>query len=251
MARMTARTTTTSPITLTLTARVAELVVHAVPGLTEATVDITGPADILDETVVEPTGPTWSIRIPTPATSTIGTTIAGGSVVFTSGTIQGPVVMSAGRTIIGGRLVEAGPLPDPIRVTVRIPAGSNLSVPHLDTGSAALTGLFGTIDFGGRNAPLLLAGSAREVRATTVNGAISLQGRTAQVHATTLNGTVRVERADGETVARTTNGNVVVAAAGPGRIDAQTVNGNVQVTGAQMYRVQVRAATLNGSRSVQ
>ena len=244
---------TTGPITLDLTAPVADITIRTRPELATATLQVSGPDEITSNVTENMAAGRWTVRVPEPAptvtTSSTGRAtqmvvgnISGGSVVVGGGnvTISGGTVISGGNTLTSA---------EPVHILVTLPEGSHVRLSQ-DNGQARLDGRYAEVDFCSSNAGLDLVGDAERLEADTTNGSITVAGTvTEEIEACATNGTLTLASSAPRTRVRATNGTVHVAASGPHRIRARTTNGGLTVL-KNGHDADVTSSTTNGPELV-
>lgn len=240
----TTRTGQPIPITLEVNATALEMTVQAVPGLTEATFELSGPEEVVNNAATRRNVDRWVIDIPEPEP----TVISGSGVTVMAGNVYGGVTFNGGSfsvsgdTIVNGNVISSGG--DPIRATVRVPTQSSLRMLRLRNGAVRARGEYTDVDFSSTNACLDVA-HAVVVEADTTNGSVTVTSATELIDVSTTNGGIDLNGTARRTRARATNGSVFVNASGPGRISARTTNGNVTVL-RNGHDVDVDTSTTNG-----
>lgn len=246
-------TDTTGPITLDLSAPVADITIRTSTEAEAATVQASGPADIVSAITEQRAAGRWTVRLPDPgptvitsstgrATQMVVGNISGGSVVVGAGnvTVSGGTVVSGGNTLTSA---------EPAHLLVTLPAGSSVRLSQ-DNGKARLNGHYGEVDFRSSNASLDLVGDAEQLEAETTNGSITVAGAVAQgIEACATNGTITLASSAPRTRVRATNGTVHVAASGPHRIRARTTNGSLTVL-KNGHDADITSSTTNGPELV-
>src|SRR5699024_7761180 len=133
---------------------------------------------------------------------------------------------------------------DPVRATIRVPAGTDLHVPRLHTGGVQARGTFGEVVFHSTTADLYLE-HARALEADTTNGSITCGSTTELVDVSTTDGDI-VTGSASRTRVRATNGDIRVLVHGDHRIRARTTNGDISVHRNGHTGAQVNTSTTNG-----
>ncbi|WP_304452653.1 hypothetical protein [Nocardiopsis sp. YSL2] len=234
MTKLMMRTPTTAPITVALTAPGMQVTVEAVPGLTEATFELSGPDETVRQATATSVETAWVIDVPAPAPTVI------------SGDVFGSVVMSGGTTVINGATVTNGTVrgaTEPVTGLLRVPAGSLLGT-RIDNGSVDTRGALAGVHHQGRNSGLSVD-MVGDLVFDGTNGSVSVGRAHGEIDVSTTNGSVSIGRSGPLTKVRSTNGNVLVHAGCPGRINARTTNGHVSVHKAG-HRVDATTSTSNG-----
>ncbi|RKS06701.1 hypothetical protein DFP74_2344 [Nocardiopsis sp. Huas11] len=242
MTKLTMRTPTTGPITVALTAPGMQLTVEAVPGLTEATLELSGPDETVRQATATSVETAWVINVPAPAP----TVISGRGATVISGDVFGSVVMSGGTTVINGAKVTNGTVmgaTEPVTGLLRVPMGSLLGT-RIDNGSVDTRGALAGVYHQGRNSGVSVD-VVGDLVSDGTNGSVSIGRAHGEIDVSTTNGSVSIGRCGPLTKVRSTNGNVLVHAGCPGRISARTTNGNVSVHKAG-HRVDATTSTTNG-----
>ena len=163
-----------------------------------------------------------------------------------AGTVTGSIVMTGGRVLVDGVDVTAaaGPAAEPVRLAVRLPAGSSL------TGRSAA----GQLTTRGELAHVDLTSTAADVdidvaetlSARTISGDIHAAtiGATARLHSTS--GDIRLDAAAGPVTAETVSGDITCCVTRPVTVDASSVSGDIDITATRGVRPDVRARSVSG-----
>lgn len=240
-------------ITLDLDAPVADVTIRTRPELATATVQVTGPKEVVSNVTEHRAAGRWSVRVPDPGPTVI-TGSNGGARNMVVGSISGgSVVMAGGNvTVSGGTVISGGntlTTTEPVHLLVTLPEGSNVRLSQKN-GEARLDGHYGAVDFRSSNATLDLVGNADHLDADTSNGSITVDGTVLEeIDASATNGTLTLASSAPRTSARATNGSVTVIASGPHRIRARTTNGSLTVL-KNGHDADVTSSTTNGSELV-
>lgn len=234
---------------LEIQASALEVHIQAQEGLTEATIELTGPDEILAEASVERTATRWVLTVPDPEP----TIVSGNGAVVMTGNINGSVVMTSSGDVqvSGGRVtntVLSAGAGEPVRATIHVPVGTDLYVPRLHTGHLRARGTYGEVDFRSTNADLDLD-SARELEADTTNGSITCGSTSELIDVSTTNGNVTTGSAP-RLRAKATNGDIRVLVFGDHRIRARTTNGDIDVTRNGHDGAEISTSTANGHERV-
>jgi hypothetical protein len=238
MTKLTLRTHVFGPIAVAMTAPGIQLTVEAVSGLSEATLQLSGPDEIIRQAVATRVETSWVITLPAPAP----TVISGNGVTNIRGDVFGSVVMSGGQTVING-VAFNGTAAEPITGLLRVPVESLLGT-RIDNGVVETRGALAGVHHHGRNSSLTVAAVGDLVFEGT-NGSVNIGRAHGEIDVETTNGSVTVGQSGPLTKVRSTNGNVIVVAGCPGRISARTTNGDVSVHKSG-YRVDATTRTTNG-----
>lgn len=236
MSTRTFNRTNKGPVDFRLEAPSAQVNVSTSPNLTEATVAINGPAEVVDHVKEQDVGGSWIIKLPEDA----GTTVTGN---FSGNVIVGGNVTINGRQVSGGTTVN----PEPTIVTVTLPEGSDLRT-RVKNGEVNASGTYRLVDHQSSNASLYVQ-EAHRVEADTSNGNVVIAKSGEEVDVHTSNGKVRVGASAPHTDVRTSNGSVEVAASGDHQISARTSNGSVTVY-RNGHNPNVQTRTSNGRERI-
>ena len=218
------------------------------PGDTEA-------ARLIETATATSDGERFAVRVPSDGTTgTTGTTVVqrGPGTVYTSaGTVTGSVtgmVIGSGVTIVNGRVISghgttiihgnAG-----VRVTVRLPLGSAVSV---RTRSADITtdGRLVGVDTETVSGDTRIT-TAAIVTARTTSGDVLIDAAR-QVAAQTVSGDVTVRALAGPAGIRTVSGDVAVHAVRACTVQARSVSGDITVTAEPGVEVDTDTRTVSG-----
>jgi hypothetical protein len=244
MTTLTLRTPATCPISVAVKAPAIQLTVEAVTGLSEATLVLSGPDEVIQQASATRVESAWMIALPEPEP----TVTRHGNTVFTHsgrGTVirGSSVVISGGNITVNGVSVGSGTVVEPVTGLLRIPLDSLLAT-RIDNGSVETRGALSAIDHQGSNADLSVS-EVGDLVAESTNGSVTVGRASGRIDAETTNGSVTVARSGPHTKVRSTNGNVTVLAGCPGRISARTTNGNATVH-KNGHQVDASTRTTNG-----
>jgi len=231
---------------LAVTAAVLDLTVTSVLGLTEATVELTGPADVVGgATAIE--GDVWKIGVPAPRQTGSVRSFAGGAVIqarnITNGVIFNGGMRLGGMTLGGNGVTTV--VQDPIRAVVRIPKGTGLTADITHAGSVLTRGWLSSIRISGTAVDVDLAG-ADHVDVKSISGDLVLERATGSARLRSTSGDVAVHCAGATTDAESVSGDITVTAGTEdSRVYATTVSGDVTVTRGG-YRVSTQTSSVSG-----
>lgn len=246
---MTTFTTATAYLDrLEIRASALEVHIETAEGLTEATIELTGPDETLAEASAGRTATRWILDIPDPEP----TVVSGNGAVVMTGNIYGSVVMTSSGDIQvgGGRITNTVVSPgagEPVRARIRVPHGTDLDAPRLHTGYVQAHGSYGEVTFTSTNAHLSIDHTVT-LDAETTNGEITCGSASDLVDVSTTNGSVVTGSAP-RTRARATNGDIRVLVFGDHRIRARTTNGDIDIT-RNGHDAQISTSTTNGRERV-
>lgn len=236
------------PVDFHLNAPSAQVNVSTSPNLTEGTVAINGPADVVDHVKEQAFGGSWIITLPEDAGTTV-VTRTGNSTSLSVNNVSSGTVIVGGNVTINGRQVSGGTTinPEPITVTLTLPEGSDLRT-RIDNGSVNASGTYRLVDHQASNASLYVQ-EAHRVEAETSNGNVVIDRAGEEIDVHTSNGKVRVGASAPFTDVHTSNGSVEVDASGDHQISARTSNGSVTVY-RNGHNPKVQTRTSNGRERV-
>lgn len=246
-------TDTNGPITLDLDAPVADVTIRTRPELATATVQVTGPKEVVSNVTEYMAAGRWTVRVPAPGPTVITGSNGGARNMVVGSITGGSVVVAGGNVTVSGSTVISGgntlTTTEPVHLLLTLPEGSNVRLSQ-NTGGARLDGHYGEVDFRSSNASLDLVGGAERVEADTSNGDLTVAGTvTEEIDVSATNGTLTLASSAPRTRARATNGSVTVTASGPHRIRARTTNGSLTVL-KNGHDADVTSSTTNGSELV-
>lgn len=254
------RAPASGPLTVSLRAGMAYAEIIASAGVTTATAEISGPQDVIDGTRERMSGGAWEIVLPDDATggtmivsSRGGRTVIRGNVtsgVVIGGGSRGTVIQSAGRVVVNGVDVtdvvssRSGGDTGPVRVTVRLPAGSSLET-DIGTGHVRCRGPLAAITAESLSADLE-AEEAAGIRAHSTSGDIRVGHLTGQAALSATSGDITVIDAAGTVDAHATSGDIAIHCTAPVAVSAYATSGDVRVTAARGVQPRVRARSVSG-----
>ncbi|WP_017577210.1 DUF4097 family beta strand repeat-containing protein [Nocardiopsis kunsanensis] len=223
-----------------------EVTVETEENLTEAVIELTGPEEILAGSSAERTATRWTLTIPAPEPTMVS---GSGNVGIVAGNIVGgSVTISSGDLVVGGSRVTntvASPgAGKPVRGTIRVPAGTDLTVPDLAHGSVTAPGTYGAVKVSSANAEIDI-GHAREVEIEATNGDVAIGSASELIDVSTTNGDIDTGSAP-RSRATSTNGDIWVLAYGDHRIRARTTNGDIDIARNGHARAEISTSTTNG-----
>jgi Putative adhesin len=214
-----------------------------------ASVELSGPAEVVDGAGVSAIGVRWSLRLPSTAATAATTVIrsAGGVTVINS-TIGASVIVGDSMTFVNGQLVGGTnircPGVEPVRLSVTLPIRSCLEA-RVDAGSLVTRGPLPRVSVTGTSADVQIASAgAAEVR--TVSGDITVSAVADCARLRTISGDIDVDAAAGQVSAQTTSGDITVHAESFGPVDAASVSGDIRVTAGPGACPDVRARSVSG-----
>lgn len=211
-----------------------------------ARAEVSGPTEVVRSTRASVTGGRWVLALPSAQAGTSVTRTSSRTTVI-AGDIPAGVSVIGGQVIIGGRDVTAAvsaAAPEPVRVTVTLPAGSAV-VAQLGAGLLTVCGGLAHGDITATSADVD-AGTVNDVRVRTVSGDIAVGGVAGSAQLVTVSGEISVAIAAGPVTAQTTSGDITVHATQPVTVDATSVSGDITVTARPGIRPDVRARSVSG-----
>ena len=223
-----------------------EVTVETHENLTEAVIELTGPEETVNEATVERTAIRWVLTLPEPEPTVVS---GNGNVGIVAGNIVGgSVTISSGDLVVGGGQVTntavSSGTGDPVQATIRVPAGTDLTVPGLARGSVTASGTYGAVKVSSTDAEIDI-GHAREIEVEASNGDVAIGSASELIDVSTTNGDI----ATGSALrlrATSTNGDVWVLAYGDHRIRAHTTNGDIDIARNGHVGAQISTSTTNG-----
>ncbi|WP_304456002.1 DUF4097 family beta strand repeat-containing protein [Nocardiopsis sp. YSL2] len=237
-------------IGLDVIASFLDLTVEAVDGLTEVTVELTGPADVVEgATAVE--GQTWIITVPAPASGS-GATFANGNVVnrnfggsvIQAGNVYGAVIFNGSVSMGGGTMMGGQQFGhEPVRAVARVPSSSVLSAP-ITAGSVVTRGRMSSVKITGQSVDTHVEHADR-VETNTSSGDTTIGRVESSVVVHTISGDIDVRSSGSMAMLRTTSGDIDFTAGKDGRVTASTTSGDVTVVRSG-YRVSSRTSSVSG-----
>ena len=227
-----------------------EVTVETEEDLTEALIELTGPEETINEATVERTATRWLLTLPEPEPTVVS---GSGNAGIMAGTIVGgSIAFSSGDLVVGGDRVTNTVLSPgagaPVRATIRVPVGTDLTVLGLVHGSVTAPGTYGTVEVSSTDAEIDI-GHAREIEVEAINGDIAIGSAAELIDVSTTNGDIATGSAP-RSRATSTNGDIWVLAYGDHRIRARTTNGDIDITRNGHTGAQISTRTTNGRERV-
>ncbi|GHD37107.1 hypothetical protein GCM10007147_44890 [Nocardiopsis kunsanensis] len=227
--------------TLALTATAAQVRVIASEETVTATLDISGPDEIVRGAQVAHSGGMWSLHLPEPTI-----TAGGGNV--TNVVSGGGTVVSGGTVIINGNLVsgavQQGHITEPVTVTVRVPRGIRLST-TVNSGSLRTTGYIREVAAWATSGNVHVA-TAGSVQVSTTSGDITVSHADTKVVAAAHSGDVDV-RGGADIEVSTTSGDISFVSTRACRLSASATSGDITLV--RQHDVQANVSTTSGDIS--
>jgi hypothetical protein len=245
------------PLTLAVTGPAAELTVRTLPGLTDARLEVSGPADVIERASAVRDGDQWTLTLPDTGTFTTTASSGGGVVNNHVGSIgSGATLIQAGNihgdVHLGrsqGLTVQSAATAQPtVRVGVDLPEHAHLDV-RLDTGSVRTTGHLGQVSADTTSADVTI-GHARDVSVDTTSGTVTVSTVLEAVDVTTISGTVCLNTTAPRTRVRTTSGRIDINASGAHRVRARSTSGTITVDHSARHGAVVDATSTGGTTSI-
>lgn len=216
--------------------------------ITEATIEITGPEDIVSLATATVAAGIWCLNLP----SENRVAFSNGSGSMTVGTNRG-VVIQAGSVsgdlfFGGGSLTFNGDVrisqPEPVTVAIRIPRGTKL-VARMQSGDLSTAGELGSVDHQGKSGQVRIA-HAHDVVAETASGNVSVRQVETVATIRTASGDIRVDGGTRVDV-QSASGDVHFAATADCVLSARTASGDIRI---RRFGHQVIADTRTASGDV-
>lgn len=180
--------------TLLVSAPHADVSVRA-DDVTEATIEITGPENIVDQADAVVAAGIWTLNLPDTPAATF--TTSGGNMtvgtnrgtVIQAGSVSGDLFFGGGSmTFNGGVSVHQV---EPVTVAIRIPRGTRL-ITRMQSGDLSTAGELGSVDHTGSSGQVRIA-HAHDISAETASGDVSVRQVETVATIRTASGDIRVD----------------------------------------------------------
>jgi hypothetical protein len=218
------------------------------PDASAATAELSGPADLTDAARISLSGRTWTLTLPRTRATGNAVIRASGNVI-TGGSFTGAVIMTGGgRVLVDGvdvTAAAAGPAAGPVRLAVRLPAGSSLAA-RTAAGQITARGELAQVNVTTAAADLDVD-IAETLSARSVSGDIRAGTVDAGARLHSISGDIRVDATAGPVTAETVSGDITCCVIESVTVDASSVSGDIDITASTgAVRPDVRARSVSG-----
>ncbi|MEU5859335.1 DUF4097 family beta strand repeat-containing protein [Nocardiopsis dassonvillei] len=230
-----------------------DLIVEAVEDLAEITVELTGPADVVEGASARE-DQMWTIDVPAPAAGTSTAIFSGGNVVnrhygggsvIQAGNVYGAVVFNGRQHVVSNQQLGNQRLAEPVRAVARVPRASVLST-NITAGSARVRGLLSSVTVIGQSTDAHIE-HANHVEVNTTSGDTTIMRVEVCAIVHTVSGDISVRSGGSADTLRAVSGDITYAAGTQdSRLCASTVSGDVTVV-RRGYQMTTQASSVSGS----
>lgn len=243
-------------LTLGVKAGALILDVTASRQVTTATAELAGPEKIISNVSSRKEGGAWVISLPDTVyrgvtvfsgRRHVSSVISGGN--FGSTVIQsgGPIIMGGGRVVVNGVDVTDmvnGPDAGPVKLTVRLPAGSSLDV-DVRAGSIRCCGPLDSVTAETAAADVEVE-QAGGLDAHSSSGDIRVGRLAGPAQVSASSGDIVIHEAAGAVTANASSGDITIHCTAAVSVSARTSSGDVRVTAVHGVVPRVRARSSSG-----